>query len=156
MRCRTSLAIPPTIATMLHGSMLLSCLLLIATSSDAARSPRQRAEQRNPYAILPPGLGDDVTQGKPPIALGEKEFVCPFIESSDRQQLTPCTDAETYLPPWISRLPRPPPIYGHPRGCSAKGYERFRRNIRVASQDTTSQGFVKDNTTACRPKAVDH
>lgn len=59
----------------MHGSLLLSALLLISSSADAARSPRQRAEERNPYLILPPGLGDDVGGSSPPKGLGEKEFV---------------------------------------------------------------------------------
>jgi lipase ATG15 len=59
----------------MHGSLLLSCLLLLSSSADAARSPRQRAEQRNPYLVLPPALGQDVGENSPPKGLGEKEFV---------------------------------------------------------------------------------
>lgn len=64
---------------MMHGSLLLSCLLSITASADAARSPRQRAEQRNPYVILPPGLDNDIGEAKPPIALEEKEFTLRHI-----------------------------------------------------------------------------
>lgn len=86
----------------MHGSLLLSSLLLLSSTADAARSPRDRAAQRNLYPILPPGLGDDLGDSRLPKELGEKEFVrgC-HIHDSHIQQLT-CLDLETYLPPWIA------------------------------------------------------
>lgn len=59
----------------MHGSLLLSALLLLSSPADAARSPRDRAAQRNLYPILPPGLGDDLGDSRLPKELGEKEFV---------------------------------------------------------------------------------
>lgn len=59
----------------MHGSLLLSALLLLSAPADAARSPRDRAAQRNLYPILPPGLVDDVGDSRLPKELGEKEFV---------------------------------------------------------------------------------
>ncbi|GAB7324057.1 hypothetical protein MBLNU13_g07449t1 [Cladosporium sp. NU13] len=63
----------------MHDSLLLSTLLLLASSAEAARSPRQRAEERNPYLGLPPGLGDDLGEISPPKGLGEKEFTLRHI-----------------------------------------------------------------------------
>lgn len=71
----------------MHGSLLLSSLLLLSHSADAARSPRQRAEQRNPYVILPPALGDDVGESSPPKGLGQKEFVCSCDHHGTRERL---------------------------------------------------------------------
>ena len=107
----------------MHGSLLLSCLLLVSSPADAARSPRQRAEQRNPYLVLPPGLGQDVGESSPPKGLGEKEFVSNrHHQARNRQRLIHNADAETHLPPWVTRLSRPPPIYGYPTGCSDESH----------------------------------
>ena len=87
----------------MHGSLLLSTLLLLSSSAEAARSPRQRAEQRNPYLVLPPGLGDDVGESSPPKGLGEKEFVGHSPSSSlTCGQLTHLPDPKTHIPPWIA------------------------------------------------------
>jgi lipase ATG15 len=60
----------------MYGSLLLlSSVLLIASGTEAARTPRQRSEQRNPYIVLPPGLGEDAGEADLPRSLGEKEFV---------------------------------------------------------------------------------
>jgi hypothetical protein len=89
----------------MHGSLLLSCLLLLSSSADAARSPRQRAEQRNPYLVLPPGLGQNVGEGSPAKGLGEKEFVSTrHHQGRIRHQLINNVDFKTHLPPWIARL----------------------------------------------------
>jgi hypothetical protein len=87
----------------MHGSLLLSTLLLLSSSTDAARSPRQKAEQRNPYLILPPGFGDDVGESSPPKGLGEKEFVgYRHRQASRNTQLTQISDPKTHIPPWIA------------------------------------------------------
>ena len=59
-------------------SLALEVLLVIAGFNDhafAARSPRQREEQHNPYILLPPGADNSKEAHKPPQALGELEFV---------------------------------------------------------------------------------
>jgi hypothetical protein len=87
----------------MHGSLLLSTLLLLSSSADAARSPRQKAEQRNPYLILPPGLGDDVGDSSPPKGLGEKEFVrCCYRQASRDTKLIQISDPKTHIPPRIA------------------------------------------------------
>jgi hypothetical protein len=159
MRCLTS---PPShhtrpLAAIMHGSLLLSCLLLISSSADAARSPRQRAEQRNSYLVLPPGLGQDVGEGSPAKGLGEKEFVSNrHHQGRNRQQLTNGVDAETHLPSWIARLPGPPPIYGHPTGCSDESHWRLWRNIRTGAPSPTRQSVFNNNSTPGGPTEVEH
>lgn len=62
--------------TMWTVNVALACLLALAGVGEAARSPQQRREQRNPYVILPPGATDGYEDGKQwtPQDLGEKEF----------------------------------------------------------------------------------
>lgn len=60
------------------ANLVLMCLLAIAGFSghgDAARTPQQRREQRNPYLVLPPGAPDSFDAGRPSQDLGERDFV---------------------------------------------------------------------------------
>lgn len=70
---------PPQHVTMRQlVSVLLSTLLIGSSAVDAARSPRQQAEQGQPYAILPPGPVSGIGSGslQEPHNLGELDFVC--------------------------------------------------------------------------------
>jgi len=162
MRCLTtpssSRATPHSpFAAIMHGSLFLSTLLLLSSCANAARSPRQRAEQRNPYLILPPGLGDDVGESVPPKGLGEKEFVsCCHSRASGIHQLTRIPDPKTHIPPWIARLPRPPPLYGHTRRCGNEGYRRLRRDVRSGTPSTTCQRVLNNNSTTSRSTEVQY
>ena len=95
----------------MYGSLLL---LLLAVATEAARSPRQKAQQRNPYVILPPGPGEDVRDGELPRNLDEKEFVRDaLVLVVGRRGLTAHTDAEAYLPPRNTPIPGPASICGY-------------------------------------------
>ena len=159
MRCLASLPSLHTtpLAVIMHGSLLLSCLLLVSSSADAARSPRQRAEQRNPYLVLPPGLGQGVGESSPPTGLGDKEFVsnC-HHRGRNGQQLINSADAETHIPPWIARLSCPPSIYGHPSGCRDESHWRLWRNIRTGAPSLTRQSVFNNNPAAGRSEEVEH
>ncbi|KAK5129865.1 putative lipase atg15 [Meristemomyces frigidus] len=63
------------------AKIALICLLAarFAGLGDAARTPQQRREQRNPYLILPPGLDSSYEAGKPLQNLGEREFTLRHI-----------------------------------------------------------------------------
>lgn len=63
------------LAMMWTGNLALACLLLLAGFSDAARTPQQRRDQRNPYLILPPGSPNSYGEGRTPQDLGERDFV---------------------------------------------------------------------------------
>ncbi|EGP88905.1 uncharacterized protein MYCGRDRAFT_108706 [Zymoseptoria tritici IPO323] len=67
------------ILTMWSGSILLTCLLAFVGNAQAARSWQQRRAEANPYIILPPGIGQDVGNGKAPVGFGEKEFTLRHI-----------------------------------------------------------------------------
>ncbi|OQO01298.1 hypothetical protein B0A48_12851 [Cryoendolithus antarcticus] len=58
----------------MYGSLVLYLLSCSAGWTDAARTPRQKAEQRNSNVILPPRLEQDVGDADLPRALGEKVF----------------------------------------------------------------------------------
>ena len=61
--------------------VVLVCLLATASLigvGDAARTPQQRREQRNPYLMLPPGLEESFAEGEAARDLGEREFVRSF------------------------------------------------------------------------------
>ncbi|SMY22725.1 unnamed protein product [Zymoseptoria tritici ST99CH_1A5] len=64
---------------MWSGSILLTCLLAFVGNAQAARSWQQRRAEANPYIILPPGIGQDVGNGKAPVGFGEKEFTLRHI-----------------------------------------------------------------------------
>ncbi|KAK4553539.1 putative lipase atg15 [Recurvomyces mirabilis] len=59
---------------MWNGSVLLACLLAVLGFGDAARTPQQRREQRNPYLILPPATPDEYRAGRPAQDLGARTF----------------------------------------------------------------------------------
>ncbi|GAB1739224.1 hypothetical protein NU219Hw_g3973t1 [Hortaea werneckii] len=49
---------------MWNANRLLVCLLALSEYGDAARTPQQRRQQRNPYLILPPTAGQQYSGGK--------------------------------------------------------------------------------------------
>ncbi|KAK5128215.1 putative lipase atg15 [Meristemomyces frigidus] len=63
------------------AKVALVCLVIAAFSGhgDAARTPQQRREQRNPYLILPPGSPDSYDAGRPSQDLGERDFTLRHI-----------------------------------------------------------------------------
>jgi len=59
------------------ANVLFASLLAVAGFSEpgnAARTPQQRREQRNPYVILPPGVPNAYGDGKGSQDLGDREF----------------------------------------------------------------------------------
>ncbi|RMX81754.1 hypothetical protein D0869_06572 [Hortaea werneckii] len=49
---------------MWNANRLLVCLLALSEYGEAARTPQQRRQQRNPYLILPPTAGEQYGSGK--------------------------------------------------------------------------------------------
>ncbi|OTA27364.1 hypothetical protein BTJ68_10499 [Hortaea werneckii EXF-2000] len=81
MRCLTSFGgaqegAKRTSSMMRNANRLLVCLLALSDYGEAARTPQQRRQQRNPYLILPPTAGEEYGSGIPWQSqdLGELDF----------------------------------------------------------------------------------